>query len=238
MKSSEKRGHQILGVLSEKHAQAFLTDCANLRRTPESDKDAGFCPPGWWARHPGIVPCPATSTGKMALNAALGFLSCLLQSGWDAPTLRERAWFFQDAESFSRFLGAKDEERGLWGTSYLPDGSPDSCYSITYQYVKPPAQPTRLEAAFHYLGQHMEQALHCANPECPAPYFFATKKSQKYCSPECAQPAQRASKLRWWNDNRAGTPKTKSKVVGLAVSTRTNSKRKAKGKSRAKAKKA
>jgi hypothetical protein len=216
MKSSEKRGHQILGVLSEKRAEAFLIDCANLRHTPASDKDAGFRPPGWWARHAGIVPCPVLSTGRMALSAALRFLSCLLQKGWDAPTLRERAWFFRDAESFSRHLVAKDVERGLWGTSHESPEEPDYVFGVTYQFVNPPAQPTRLEAAFHYLGQHMEHALHCANPECAAPYFFATKKSQKYCSTECAQPARRASKLRWWNDNRAGTPKTRRRKYAKA----------------------
>ena len=230
MKSSEKRGHQILGILSKKRAVAFLTDCANLRHTPGEHTDAGFRPPGWWARHAGIVPCPAISTQRRALSAALGFLSCLLKQGWDAPTQREREWFFREAESFSHFLGAKDAERCLWGTSHELPESPDYVYGVTYHFIKPPAQPTPLEATFHYLGQHMEHARHCANPECAAPYFFATKKNQKYCSPECAEPARRASKLRWWNENRAGTPTTPKQSSG--------SKRKAKGESRAKEKKA
>jgi hypothetical protein len=230
MKSSENRGHQILGILSKKRAAAFLTDCANLRPTPESDKDAGFRPPGWWTRHAGIVPCPLLSTDRMALSAALGFLSLLLQKGWDAPTLRERVWFFREAESFSRRLGAKDAELGLWGTSYEQLEAPEYVFGVRFRFINPPAQPTRLEAAFYYLGQHMEHARHCANPECAAPYFFATKKNQKYCSSECAEPARRASKLRWWNDNRAGTPTTPKQSSG--------SKRKVKGESRAKAKKA
>jgi hypothetical protein len=227
MKSSKKRGHQILGVMPEKRACAFLLDCVNLQRGPEN-RDAEFLRLS--TRYPDIVPHPVLYTHELEVASAFRFLAFLLQQGWDGATQREREWFFQDAESFSRHLTAKDVDKGLWGTSHESPKSPDYVYGVTYHFIKPPAQPSPLEAVFHYLWQHMEHALHCANPECPAPYFFATKKNQKYCSPECAEPARRASKLRWWNDNRAGTHKTPKQSSG--------SKRKAKGESRAKAKEA
>lgn len=42
----------------------------------------------------------------------------------------------------------------------------------------------------------------CANQHCPVPYFFSKRKDQKYCSDECAAPAKREAKRRWWSVNR------------------------------------
>ena len=41
----------------------------------------------------------------------------------------------------------------------------------------------------------------CRSRDCPAPYFISGRKDQKYCSPECAAPAKRAAKLKWWHEN-------------------------------------
>lgn len=38
----------------------------------------------------------------------------------------------------------------------------------------------------------------CRNRDCRHPFFVATKRTDKYCSQECARPAKRAAKLRWW----------------------------------------
>lgn len=63
---------------------------------------------------------------------------------------------------------------------------------------------TSFEAAMFYLQTQLTDSLRrCPNPTCPAPYFFATKKGQKFCSTVCAEPAQRESKRKWWNENRA-----------------------------------
>jgi hypothetical protein len=90
------------------------------------------------------------------------------------------------------------EKPESWTTDYAP--------WIVYRFSDPPARATTFEAVFYYLRRHIDHARHCGNPDCPAPYFFATKKGQKYCSEECAGPAQRAAKLKWWNENRAGQP--------------------------------
>jgi hypothetical protein len=41
----------------------------------------------------------------------------------------------------------------------------------------------------------------CQNADCPAPYFFAARHGQKYCSEECARPAQREFKNNWWKEH-------------------------------------
>lgn len=68
---------------------------------------------------------------------------------------------------------------------------------------------TPFEAAMFHLQTHLADKIRrCPNPTCPAPYFFAVKRAQKFCSTSCAEPAQREAKRRWWNENRA--PKAKA----------------------------
>jgi hypothetical protein len=43
----------------------------------------------------------------------------------------------------------------------------------------------------------------CSNPKCGAPYFIAVRRGQQYCSNECAWPAKKAAKLKWWRVNKA-----------------------------------
>jgi hypothetical protein len=52
--------------------------------------------------------------------------------------------------------------------------------------------------ALSYTVKAGDKARYCANPECPAPYFFVQRKNQRYCSEICAAPAQRELKRRWW----------------------------------------
>ncbi len=61
----------------------------------------------------------------------------------------------------------------------------------------PPLTP--LEQAFTHLQHEGRRAKRCGNENCPAPYFFAKRATQKYCSDECAAPAKREAKLRWWH---------------------------------------
>ncbi len=204
MKSSEKHGHQILGILPERRAEEFLVDCANLGANhvlhSKGDRDiAAATFRQLKKRYPDIMPHMDSPSRLPALVASFSYLSFLLRKGWDAPTLREREWYFGDAESLARYMHSEQPEG--WTTDYAP--------WITYRFSDPPTRATSFEAVFYHLRRHIDNAQHCAGPECAAPYFFATKKSQKYCSSECADPARRASKLRWWNENRADKPKAK-----------------------------
>lgn len=63
-----------------------------------------------------------------------------------------------------------------------------------------------LEAAIYWLQINQNLIVYCEGPLCPAPYFLRKpeQKGQKYCSPECADPARREAKLKWWNENRKG----------------------------------
>jgi hypothetical protein len=63
------------------------------------------------------------------------------------------------------------------------------------------------EAAIYWLQHNQHLMLRCAADMCAAPYFFRSKKGQKYCSPECGDPARKDSKRRWWAENRGKNSK-------------------------------
>jgi hypothetical protein len=60
---------------------------------------------------------------------------------------------------------------------------------------------TPFERIMFYFQQSLDRARLCANPECPAPYFFITKKGQIYCTEACAAFGQRQAKQKWWANN-------------------------------------
>jgi hypothetical protein len=69
-------------------------------------------------------------------------------------------------------------------------------------WVDPPPALTGFERTMFHLQRIAHRARKCENPECTAPYFFLKRKGQKYCSEECALPAQRRAKSEWWARNR------------------------------------
>ena len=107
---------------------------------------------------------------------------------WEAPDLLVKQWgvFTILANYFtfgyrSLFVGPV---RGPLELSTYITGPPGPCGRILLHLVK-----------------SADLIRRCGNPECPAPYFFAARRSQKYCSAECSQPAQRESERKWWNKN-------------------------------------
>jgi hypothetical protein len=59
---------------------------------------------------------------------------------------------------------------------------------------------TLLQEVLHCLMQESPKAKICANPDCPAPYFIAPRSNARYCSEDCLQAVQRASKRAWWEE--------------------------------------
>lgn len=52
----------------------------------------------------------------------------------------------------------------------------------------------------------------CANPDCPAPYFLKSRKTQKICEAgECVAWAQRNYALNWWRKNESKAARRKGK---------------------------
>jgi hypothetical protein len=104
---------------------------------------------------------------------------------WESPDLRLRQWgVFRVMEKFL-LVG----DRKLATGPVLDDAE---------WFLGLPQAPTLFEDALIFLLRHSHFAKVCANCDCRTKYFWAPRRSQKYCSEPCAIPAQREAKNRWW----------------------------------------
>ena len=64
-----------------------------------------------------------------------------------------------------------------------------------------------------FLRDHAaEKTAVCANPECPAPYFLKSRKTQRICEAgACVAWAQRNYARKWWRENESKASKAKPK---------------------------
>jgi hypothetical protein len=200
-KSGRKSGDQILGVMPAKKAAQFLCDLANLR-PPRPDMGPLL---RIFSRYPDIFSGHPNDQDNLNLAEVL---SKLLRRAWDAPDLRRREWFVHHVEAvyhklyewteLEKAVGDPAMVREILGDDYLRPGG--TLFNL--RMAEPPGEVSPIEAAMFYFKRNAGKTRHCPNSNCVAPYFFATKKGQKYCSSECALPARRESKLRWWHDNK------------------------------------
>ena len=125
-----------------------------------------------------------------------------LRAAWDAPDLRRREWFIFQARRSYHWSTVIDPIE----TAMLNTGDERILQKLRSELAAArravPAL-TQFERVAYHFHRIADRARHCANPECPAPYFFASKKGQKYCSSKCSAPSQRDQKRRWWRENRA-----------------------------------
>jgi hypothetical protein len=56
------------------------------------------------------------------------------------------------------------------------------------------------ERAVYALFRNSSLAKVCGNPDCPAPFFIAGRRSQRYCGEDCAAVFQHESKRNWWKE--------------------------------------
>jgi hypothetical protein len=233
-----KSNHHILGGIRPERAEHILTYLANIPAVPPVGT---VLVPGSkthehtaWAeqvkrRYPQIFAKCST--------ADMFELRHLLRAAWDDADLRRREWFCfllrklhaeseQLAESLREDAGAKlirDAQVKKDRLEYfLKSGErrpvaemlynlSDSDLVAAYRDANPPAL-NEFESAVFHLQRNLNHALHCRNPNCEFPYFFLTKKGQKYCGmPACSEWGQRESKRKWWREHPKPKPKRKSK---------------------------
>lgn len=119
---------------------------------------------------------------------------------WTEQDTRQRDWYCYRLRDVHRQMIRHLEgwhENTEWGSKNTPQRQLD------YVLQQVP-EVSSFEAAIYWLQINYTLMLHCANPLCEAPYFFKADnaKRQVHCSPECADLARRAAKLKWWNANR------------------------------------
>ena len=133
-------------------------------------------------------------------------------------------WLLPLRDSVRR-LWISDERDKRWGTfrileKYFLIGSSrlaEGPVKDDVEWFLPPnlGPETTCEQIFTYMTGRTSR---CQNASCHTPYFFAIRRSQKYCSDVCAIPAQREFKRKWWAENgpewrhkRAGPIKNQNK---------------------------
>jgi hypothetical protein len=196
--SSKKETIRTLAGLSAADARSFLSELANLRDEKEAVRRFVKRFIGLWpqpGRFYGLIAenidsTPGSRPESEQIQDLLGEhwippLREALRAVWTAPDSRTRAWgilrildefVFQEDPGASRF----------WPLRKHPG-------TVTRLPV-----PTTFEQALIYLLHDDARTEFCANVGCPAPYFFAIRRGQKYCSDSCALPAQREFKRTWW----------------------------------------
>ncbi|MCI0721078.1 MAG: hypothetical protein L0338_19225 [Acidobacteria bacterium] len=147
-----------------------------------------------------------------------------LRALWNAPTDREREWYcFRLRQLYAQHLAATKTQGVVAALKKMRNASLAQLeahqrafhrefelaattifreirfWGIHVDAAPPPNHFDRLIYTLQRLGP---LARHCENVNCPRPYFFASRSSQRFCSNACAVPAQREAKLRWWGRHR------------------------------------
>ena len=106
---------------------------------------------------------------------------------WLAPDLRTREWGV--FRMLDRAIFAQSNPPSIYAFGpFNPDG----------KTIRPLPPMTQFEQMVNYLRSRLHCLKVCPNKDGPAPYFFATRSSQVYCSYVCALPRQREFKRQWW----------------------------------------
>jgi hypothetical protein len=206
MSTSHKQGRKILGVISPRDAERLLLAWANLPDLPYPSNADAACG-RLISQNPEVfsfIPLAETDAlGSAMISGYFMEIRHLLRRAWVAPDRRHRDWYlfhlrkqFHQWKSQSEWWSVHPPVHPDWATGEEAKG-------LLEREAEPP-EITHFEAAVFYLQTSVaERAKYCGGPHCPAPYFVATKRWQKYCTEECAGPALRESKRRWWTENRA-----------------------------------
>lgn len=181
-------------------ARSFLLELANLRDEPEAGRRFRLKFVGLWplpgpslhgrliseniSRAPGSRPVDE-QIDEMLDKMWILPLRAALRIVWTAPDLRTKQW------GIFRIL----DDVVVKENQSLPYSWPS--WDLPGRVTCVPT-PTPFELALRYL---LRRTGLCANPGCAAPYFFPTRRGQKYCSDSCAVPAQQEFKRKWWAEH-------------------------------------
>lgn len=96
----------------------------------------------------------------------------------------------------------KNEILTTWLNSVATGQTSPFKVRFEYRRILPASHDLRQELAFAVLEQARRLAV-CHNEDCPARYFLARRKTQKYCERgDCSAHAQRQYALNWWRRQR------------------------------------
>jgi hypothetical protein len=202
MNPSKKRASSFLG---NERMEEILVEWANAATTVDKAGNEGTA--RFVKRYPELFP-PGEKPFSTQQWLITEGVQTFLRLAWDAPDLRTREWAifkarltYHELESGivrleGLFRMQQETQEGTW------EEHARLSEEIRAAKLLPPAL-TSFERVCYHFQRSAERARRCANPECAAPFFFAKRHTQKYCSPECSDPAQVEQKRLWWRENRS-----------------------------------
>jgi len=183
---------QTLAPLNSQRLERFLIELVNLR-TGDSGAISRFA--GQFAEAFGLYdprqairtqPGDSRSPFRAAVETTLiPYFFDVFRAAWVEPDAKTREFAF--AMLRTEWMQMRYPDRGL---SLRDEGG--------IKRLPPPGKESPIEMAFDYLLRHHNRTRRCPNSECPAPYFFAARHTQRYCSEKCAQVGERETKRKWW----------------------------------------
>jgi hypothetical protein len=204
MSSRQKPESKILGVISPARAKEFLKALANGKMTfPYTEalrkRYAEIAKPVWKS--------PEEWRGDLI------WMQYYLRRAWDAPNDRVREWYLfsmrrQYSQTAAEVVTFRTKPTPSGGSPPFPPGSVSPEFEpmlelVPQIFIEPPQITPFEAAAFYFQSRIGDRAKHCRHVDCPAPFFIAEKRWQKFCSEACAGPANRESKRKWWHEKRA-----------------------------------
>lgn len=195
--STRKKTHcDLAGSSSSQKAKDFLISLANLRDDKDGLRQLRFKFPAVMEAVSRTVVATYSAGQKVyrpgspqhdewARKSWLIPLRDTLRALWRAPDVRTKRWgLSRISQDF--FL------QGDPNTVHRPGGQGSSDFLLSWQ------PPTPTERFLLALMEWADLLKFCANEDCQARYFIATRRDQKYCCSDCAEAVDRASKRRWW----------------------------------------
>lgn len=208
MNASRQHHDQLLGGISIEAAERLVTSLANadleLKTRLRAQTQRYW--PDLWDR----VGDTAEKAEERAVNI-LRRVRKYLQDFWETQDPHAREWYIYRAREWywlsrvHQLDPAVQSLRDELDTAETADAarSASSWLNITIDFAldKAPYRTPFEESLFH-LQSIAGKTRRCPNSKCQSPYFIASKKGQKFCSPGCARPTLLASKRNYWNEKR------------------------------------
>jgi hypothetical protein len=196
MGTSTKANSRTLARISAGQLKLFWIELANLSEDPRATDHFD-------ARFRRFLPWAGLEKISLPVNAIDDTLISETDSG-EGSSNRQTI-----NDVYDPLIALRNEVRAIWREDdpetkewriFCLRGDPTMTLSFLAT-LDPHMMPKLFQKAVLHLFKSAGKLRCCHNPDCPAQYFVACRRSQKYCSADCTLPTQRKQKRRWWRKN-------------------------------------
>jgi hypothetical protein len=204
---------QTLAAVSSTTFNSFWCQLTNLRESPEAKIQ-------FEKRFADFLPWVGLNVATVAVDDVITTLDDVIAFG-----ISKNTHVF--ASGYDPLMVLRDNVRSIW-----MDNDPetkewkisllrgDLTMSGSFLFVLGPPPPTPYQRAVMHLLKSASKTRYCNNPDCPSPYFFGKRKSQKFCGEDCTVSIQREHRRRWWKKHGKAWRKQRKNKLGQTAKKR------------------